>query len=42
MREELQKLDIERADLAGKVETARDNWLKVPGRWTRSQIGEGL
>ena len=29
MREQLQKLDIERADLAGKVETARDNWLKT-------------
>ena len=29
MREQLQKLEIERADLAGKVETARDNWLKA-------------
>ena len=29
MREQLQKLDIERADLADKVENARDNWLKA-------------
>ena len=29
MREQLQKLDSERADLAGKVESARDNWLKA-------------
>ena len=29
VREQLQKLEIERADLAGKVETARDNWLKA-------------
>ena len=29
MREKLQKLEKERADLAGKVETARDNWLKA-------------
>ncbi len=29
MREQLQKLELERADLAGKVETARDNWLKA-------------
>ena len=29
MRERLQKLDTERADLADKVENARDNWLKA-------------
>ena len=29
MREQLQKLDSERADLAGKVESARENWLKA-------------
>ena len=30
VREQLQKLNSEMADLTGKVETARDNWLKAP------------
>ncbi|CAK0732263.1 hypothetical protein CVIRNUC_000106 [Coccomyxa viridis] len=34
--EQLQKLDSERADLAGKVETARDSWLKAQD--TRQEV----